>query len=252
MEMAPDWAGFCRERQAVRIAAADEDRGMRGNVLGTVTIGEAPRSDLLPILTRHVPAAVRQIHKGVLDGLAPAEIAARYAPEPGEPVLATRLKNGAAVTLSRARAERAVQREIDALAAEGAAVILLLCTGTFAGLRCPDSWLVEPDRIIPPLAAGLMSPRQLGVIVPLAAQIGSESGKWQTLARPPLLASASPYDGDLSGVTEAARTLAAAGAAALLLDCIGFAEPHKEAAAAAGLPVLLSNALVAKAVGELF
>lgn len=225
---------------------------MRRNVLGTVTIGEAPRPDLVPLLARHVPAHVRQIHKGVLDGLAPGAIAARFGPEPGEPVLATRLRGGGAVTLSRARAERAVQQQIDALAAEGAAVILLLCTGSFAGLSCPAAWLIEPDRIIPPLVAGLLGPRRLGVIVPLAAQIESESGKWRALAQPPLLASASPYDGDPGAVAGAAASLAKGGAAALLLDCIGFAEPHKEAAAASGLPVLLSNALVAKAVGELF
>ncbi|MGH7112043.1 MAG: AroM family protein [Stellaceae bacterium] len=116
---------------------------MRRNVLGMVTIGAAPRPDLVPILARHVPAGVRQIHKGVLDGLAPAEIAARFGPEPGKPVLVTRLQRDAA-------------------------------------------------------------------------------------------------------------SLAAAGADVVLLDCIGFAEPHKEVAAASRLPVLLSNALVAKTVGELF
>lgn len=225
---------------------------MRRNGLGTVTIGEAPRPDLVPLLARHVPAHVRQIHKGVLDGLRPDEIAARFDPEPGEPVLVTRLRSGGAVTLSRARAERAVQQQIDALADAGAAVILLLCTGSFAGLSCPTAWLIEPDRIIPPLVGALLGARRLGVIVPLAAQIASESEKWRTLAEPPLLASASPYEGDLAAVAGAAGTLARRGAKALLLDCIGFAGPHREAAAASGLPVLLSNTLVAKAVGELF
>ncbi|HJU19061.1 MAG TPA: AroM family protein [Stellaceae bacterium] len=229
-----------------------ENAKPRRRVLGTVTIGEAPRPDLVPILDRHIPADVRQIHRGVLDGLAPRDIAARYGPAPGEPVLATQLKDGRTVVLSRARAEPAVQQQIDALEAEGASVILLLCTGTFADLRCRAAWLIEPDRIIPPLATGLLGSRRLGIIVPLAAQIRSESGKWRALARPPLYASASPYDGDLAAVTGAARRLAAEGAAALLLDCIGFAEPHKEAAAESGLPVLLSNAIVAKAVGELF
>jgi len=38
----------------------------------------------------------------------------------------------------------------------------------------------------------------------------------------------------------------------LLLDCIGFTERHRSRLAAIGLPVILSNALMAKAVGELF
>ncbi len=225
---------------------------MRQRVLGTVTIGQAPRADLVPILDRHLPAGVRQIHRGVLDGLAPEEIGALYRPAPGEAVLVTRLADGGMVALSRARVAPAVQHNIDALAAEGCSVVLLLCTGTFAGLSCHDSWLVEPDAIIPPLVAGLVGPRRLGIVVPIASQITSESGKWQALQRPPLFAAASPYEADPTAVTQAARDLAARGAAAVLLDCIGFTERHRQAAAASGLPVLLSNALVAKAVGELF
>jgi protein AroM len=225
---------------------------MRRRGLGTVTIGQAPRPDLVPILDRYLPADVRQTHYGVLDGFARAEIDALYRPEPGEPALVTRLMGGGAVELSRARIERAVQNKIDALEAAGCSVILLLCTGSFADLSCRTAWLVEPDRIIPPLAAALIGSRQLGVVVPLAAQIDSESGKWSVLRRPPILASASPYADDPAALTDAARTLAERGAAALLLDCIGFTERHREAAAASGLPVLLSNAIVAKAVGELF
>src|SRR5437899_13083094 len=42
------------------------------------------------------------------------------------------------------------------------------------------------------------------------------------------------------------------GAEALLLDCIGFVEAHRrQLAHASGLPVILSNALMAKLVGEM-
>lgn len=225
---------------------------MRQRVLGTVTIGQAPRPDLVPILDRHLPAGVRQIHRGVLDGLAPAQIDALYRPAPGEAVLVTRLADGGMVELSRARVEPAVQRNIDALAAAGCSVILVLCTGSFAGLSCRNGWLVEPDMIIPPLTAALLGPRRLGIVVPVASQITSESGKWRALQQPPLFADASPYADDPAALTQAARDLAGRGAEAVLLDCIGFAERHRQAAAASGLPVLLANAIAAKAVGELF
>ena len=42
---------------------------MRTGTLGTLTIGQAPRADVVPIIDRHVPARVRRIHRGVLDGL---------------------------------------------------------------------------------------------------------------------------------------------------------------------------------------
>jgi len=34
------------------------------------------------------------------------------------------------------------------------------------------------------------------------------------------------------------------------MDCMGFVERHRQEAAAAGLPVILSNALIAKIVSE--
>jgi protein AroM len=100
--------------------------------------------------------------------------------------------------------------------------------------------------------AGLLQHHLLGIIVPVAEQMQSESGKWSRLARQPIFASASPYADDLDAVTRAGAELAERGAEALLLDCIGFTERHRTALAETGLPVILSNAIVAKAVGELF
>jgi len=228
------------------------EESMPARVLGTVTIGQAPRADVTPIIDRHVPVAVRRIHRGVLDGLSRAEIDDRYRPEPGEAVLVTRLHDGAEVALSRRRMQDGVQRAIDTLEADGAGVILLLCTGTFEGLGCGRAWLVEPDHIIPGTVAGLVEHRQLGVIVPIAGQIESERDKWHGLARPPLFDTVSPYSAASAAVREVGAALRQRGAAAILLDCIGFTEQHRAALAPVGLPVILSNAVVAKAVGELF
>ena len=53
---------------------------MRDRILGTLTIGQAPRPDVVPIIDRYVASRVRRIHRGVLDGLSRAEIDARYKP----------------------------------------------------------------------------------------------------------------------------------------------------------------------------
>ena len=225
---------------------------MRQQILGTLTIGQAPRRDLVPIIDRHVPAAVRRLHRGVLDDLSRAEIDARYRPEAGEAVLVTQLHDGSEVVLSRRQMREAVQRSLAALEAEGCDVILLLCTGTFDGLECQKAWLIEPDHIIPGMVGGLVERRQLGIIVPIVGQIESERSKWQGLARPPLFAAVSPYTDAPEALAEAGAALKSRGAAALLLDCIGFTERHRAALAGLSLPVILSNAVVAKAVGELF
>jgi protein AroM len=225
---------------------------MPQRTLGTLTIGQAPRTDVVPIIDAHVPEAVRRIHRGVLDGLSLSEIADRYRAEAGEAALVTQLKDGSVVELSRQRMRDGVQGALAALEAEGCDVILLLCTGTFDGLKCGKAWLIEPDHIIPGTVAGLIEQRQLGIIVPIAGQIESEAGKWQALARPPIFATASPYTSPPEAVGDAGATLKSRGAEAILLDCIGFTERHRAALAGIGLPVILSNAIVAKAVGELF
>ena len=225
---------------------------MADAILGTLTIGQAPRPDVTPILDRHVPAGVKRIHRGLLDGLARAEIAAAYAAAAGEAVLVTRLADGTSVELSARKVHAVVQDKLDALEADGCTVVLLLCTGRFAGLRLKRAFLVEPDRIIPPAVAGLARDRRLGIIVPVASQIASESGKWKALERPPFFVAASPYVATTDAVAAAGVSLARKGAEALLLDCIGFVEAHRQKLAqACGLPVILSNALMAKIVGEM-
>jgi protein AroM len=224
---------------------------MAQRVLGTLTIGQAPRPDIVPILDRHVPQSVRRIHCGVLDGLSRAEIHETYGATPGEPILITRLADGSSVRLSGPKVERGAQVKLGLLEEQGCDLILMLCTGTFHALQCRRSWLVEPDHIIPPLVAALLQDRLLGIVVPVSEQMQSESAKWSRLARQPIFASASPYADHLDAITSAGSELAERGAEALLLDCIGFTERHRSALAQTGLPVILSNAIVAKAVGEL-
>lgn len=218
--------------------------------LGTLTIGQAPRADITPILDAVLGPELPRQHAGVLDGLSREEIDRDFAPEPGGALLITKLLDGTSVVIDRERTERAAQAKLAALEAAGCSTILMLCTGHFASLRTERARLIEPDRILPPTVAALVQDAQLGIIVPLAEQIASEAGKWAPLARPPIYAAASPYGGDGPSVAEAAESLAEHGAQILLMDCMGFIERHRQEAAAAGLPVILSNALIAKIVSE--
>jgi protein AroM len=224
---------------------------MSTRTLGTLTIGQAPRPDVVPIIEQHVPVRTRLVHRGALDGLSRAEVAAQFAPDPGEAALITRLQDGGSIHLSRRRMREQVQLALSDLEDDGCNVILLLCTGTFAGLECRRAWLVEPDHVIPAMVAGLIERRQLGIIVPIPGQVASEAEKWRPLHRQPYFAVASPYDTREDAAVTAAQALRDKGAEAILLDCIGFTERHRAALGDLGLPVILSNAVAAKAVGEL-
>ncbi|MEZ3499693.1 AroM family protein [Pantoea sp. KPR_PJ] len=219
--------------------------------LVTLTIGQSPRSDIMPLLLACLPVDETD-HVGLLDGLSEAEIAAQFAPGEGDSVLVSRLQNGTQVRLATARVEQGLQAKISALEAEGYSTILLLCTGEFNALTSQSALLLEPNRIIPPLVSAIVHDHQVGIVVPVAEQIREQANKWRNLQRRPCFAVASPYVADNEALTDAALSLQEQGADVVVLDCIGYNQTHREfLQKLLGIPVLLSNVLVAKLAAEL-
>ncbi|MBJ7220532.1 AroM family protein [Brenneria sp. L3-3C-1] len=221
-------------------------------LLGTLTIGQAPRADITPILASHLPAGTRCIHAGVLDGLDKTAIERQFAPQPDDALLTSRLLDGSAVILGKAAVHQAIQQKLRYLEQQGCSLILLLCTGEFHGLSCQQAWLVEPDQVVPPVAATLIGERQAGILVPLAKQIASEGQKWGDMRHPPVYATVSPYDGSRDELIQAALALKDQQAEVIIMDCMGYTEWHRQQVRqATGLPVLLSNALIARLIAGL-
>ena len=225
---------------------------MTSRKLGTITIGQAPRADITPILDAALPPTLPRRHVGLLDGLSRAAIAERLAPRPGHPVLVSRLLDGGSVTVDKEAAEATIQQRIDALEEEGCTTILPLCTGRFTHLSTRGAALIEPERLLAPVLPALAAGRRVGILVPLAEQIASEGAKWTTLEQPPLYAAASPYAEEDAPLYAAAVTLREQGAELLMTDCMGFCERHRQVAAvASGLPVVIANSVIAKLVAEI-
>ncbi|MBH2957979.1 AroM family protein [Serratia marcescens] len=217
----------------------------------TLTLGQAPRSDIMPLLSAYLPAG-RVRHVGLLDGLDAGQIAERYAPQQGDKLLVSRLLDGTQVTLDAARVESGLQQKIRELEAAGCQVILLLCTGEFGRLQAEQALLLEPDRIIPPLISAIVGVHRVGIVVPMAEQVGQQARKWRQLATPPSYAVASPYLADDAALEQAACALLRQGAEVVVLDCIGYHQRHRAfLQARLSVPVLLSNVLVAKLTAEL-
>jgi protein AroM len=221
--------------------------------LGTVTVGQAPRADIMPTLDLHVPPGVERVHVGVLDRLSDADIASQYAPRPREQKMVTRLLDGRTVEVDARAVEAGVQRKLVELEDAGCTVVVVLCTAVFRGLRSRRVWLIEPDRILPALVGGLVGPRRVGILSPIEMPLDAARRKWAALQIPPSVAVASPYAAGDDGIVAAARELQRAGADALLMDGIGYVDRHRAAAArATGLTVLLSSDLVARVTGACF
>lgn len=225
---------------------------MPSRKLGTITIGQAPRADITPILDAALRPDLPRRHVGLLDGLSRAAIAERFGPRPGRPVLVSRLLDGSSVTVDKEAVEATLQGQIEWLERDGCTTILLLCTGQFEHLHPHRAALIMPEQLLIPCLAALGAGRRVGILVPLAEQIASEGGKWGMLDRPPLFAAASPYEADDATLATAAIDLRDRGAELLITDCMGFCERHRAVARdASGLPVVIANAVIAKLVAEI-
>jgi protein AroM len=78
----------------------------------------------------------------------------------------------------------------------------------------------------------------------------AQSGVATRLHRSPIFATASPYAATPDAAIDA-EELQARGADAILLDCIGFTQRHREALLLLATPIILSNAVVVKALSQL-
>lgn len=219
--------------------------------LGMITIGQAPRTDVAPIMKANLGAEIELVQMGVLDRMEKEQIEAELGPVKGDYVLTSKLVNGHSVVMSREKIKPLLQKKINEMEAQGITNILLLCTGVFPGLKTKKAFLIEPDHIIPPAVKALAGDRKLGVIAPLKEQKDNLKLKFIPLGLAPVFAVASPYQNGESQFLEAADELKGQ-ADLIVMDCMGYTEEmRKKVSEAAGLPVILSNALMAKLVSEI-
>jgi protein AroM len=217
--------------------------------VGLVTIGQSPRTDVVPDIAARLPPGTPVLERGALDDADPGELA-RLAPAPGEEVLVSRLRDGTQVTLAEARVLPRVQDAVDHVTGRGAAVVAVLCTGTLPRPRCRQPVLL-PGAMVRSLVAAAADGARLGVVVPDPGQIGPARADWAGVAGPVLVLAASPYEPP-AGLRQAAGTLAAFGPDLVVLDCLGFGAPMKQVVAqAVGVPVILPRTVLAGALAAL-
>lgn len=209
-----------------------------------VTIGQAPRVDLVPDLCAGLPVEV--IECGALDGLDDREIAA-LAPAAGEARLVTRLRDGREATIAKAAAKDRVEALLTGLDAQALDAIVLLCTGQFRQLKLRTP-LVESQIVVDETVATLAgSVDRLGILLPHREQI-AEFHKTAAAGDRLRFSHASPYGGQR--FTEAGRELADCDV--VVMHCMGYSGAmQQQVAAASGRPVLLARQIVASALRDL-
>lgn len=214
--------------------------------IAMVTIGQAPRSDLVPEMTRDLPATVRIHEVGALDAMSATEIAALH-PAPGEARLVTRLADGSEAIVSRAWMNERLKQVFSKLDDEGFDLIVLLCTGWFEGLHSRTPF-IEAQRVVDSMTLTLTeAAKTIGVIVPDPAQAAEfhAIGRNDQTVR---FGHASPYSDQ--AFDAAAASLA--GSDVIVMHCMGYTESMRERVRArSGKPVLLARRMLGAAIAQL-
>jgi len=218
--------------------------------IGMVTIGQAPRADVVPDMAALLPD-VEILEAGALDGLDRAAMA-RLAPEGDDEILVTRLADASSIFVGKARVLPRVIERIAALEAEGVALTVLLCTGAFPRLTARRP-LLEPQQVLLGVLRGLSHPGRLGVLTPSERHVAQTTARWRADGFDAAVVPLSPYDEhDPAALARAATALRDAGTGLVVMDCIGFRDvTRRDLAARLGVPVLVANLLVARLAAEL-
>ncbi len=114
--------------------------------VGLITVGQAPRSDVVPDMAAILGGDVLIVEAGALDGLTREQIAP-LAPEGDDEILVTRLADGSSVFVGKTRMIPRIEAKIAALEDQGVALNVLLCTGEFPKLAARRPFL-EPHQLL--------------------------------------------------------------------------------------------------------
>lgn len=210
-----------------------------------LTIGQTPRTDLVPELRSWLTRSIEIEERGALDGLTRAEIDA-LAPSPCAPRLVTRLADGSEAVLAANWVHERIQEMCDRAASDGFDITLLLCTGQFPHLAA-RGFLLDAQTIVDAGVQAIAAhASSIGVLVPHAEQM--EGFHFHAPGKRLIRSHATPYAG--SRWDAAATELAEADV--IVMHCIGYTGAMRDdLARRTGKPVLLARRLVAAALDQL-
>jgi protein AroM len=220
--------------------------------VGIATIGQSPRVDVVPEIEVQAGVPADFLECGILDGLAQPEIE-DLAPEKGDYMLVTRLRDGSQVTLARRKIIDKMQECIDFLARQGAEIIIVLCVGEWPKFRS-STLVVTPSQPFCGFALGLLNKGdKLGLIVPAVEQIDDFKGKWSKEGVDIIGAAAAPYGPTARAeVTEAAGIIKEGNVDLIVMDCPGYTDEVREIVRqVTGKPVLSVRSAIAAMIRQL-
>lgn len=218
--------------------------------IGTITIGQSPRTDITADILPLLPRKIKLVEYGALDDTSYEEVMAEFDPRPDDEVLVSRMRDGRQAKFTERFITPLVQKKIDQAEADGVSAIILFCTGVFPAFKHRGLFL-EPQPLFHAVAAKLADRKKIGVLVPEPDQVEQAYRTWGKSGVDILAASASPYL-EMEKIEKAAETFIDQDLAFICTDCMGFSmEMKHRIQEITGLPVLLPRTLVVKILCEM-
>lgn len=221
-------------------------------MVGMITIGQSPREDIVPEIKQLAGIEIEISECGALDGLSLSEIE-KLAPQQGEYMLVTRLRDGTQVRLARSKIIEKMQKCIDSLVGRGADLIVILCSREWPKFRS-QKLVIEPSEPFYGFTLGLMNTGdKLGIMLPAEEQIEDVRKKWNTKKVNLCPAVASPYGSVAKDeIARVAKSLKKSGVDLVAMDCLGYTMGMKRIVQQiTGKPVVLVRSVIADIIREL-
>jgi len=216
--------------------------------IGMLTIGQSPRTDILPGLIEILGKNVEIVEAGALDGKTIVDVK-KISLKVEDYILVSRMRDGTEIKITKKYILPMMQDKLDYLESQGIRLTVVMCTGNFPQFRS-KGLVVTPKEILKGVMEGSIKKGRLGVVYPTAEQMPMAVSEWGRPGVEIFPDTVSPYEPkDVEGLC---KRLGAQNLDLVLLNCFGFpTEIKKKIAAATGKPVVQANTLVAHVLAEL-
>jgi len=218
--------------------------------IGTLTIGQSPRVDIIPELKEAIGFEVKIEERGALDNLTLEEVKDLY-PKPHDYILVTRMRDGKEVKIAEKHIIKRMKKCIADLEKEEVDFVILLCTGEFPNITS-KKLILKPDRLLENIIRGIFQEGVMAVVVPSPDQIPLMEKKWERTNMEIIVESVSPYTGTEEEIEKVAKKIGKTDVDLVVLDCLGFGREVKTIfRKITKKPVLLPRTLLGRVAGEL-
>jgi protein AroM len=216
--------------------------------IGMLTIGQSPRTDLIPGLMKILGNEYEIIEAGALDNLSYEDVM-KIDLNPEHYILVSRMRDGREIKITKKYVVPRMQKQLDKIEAQGVRLTVVMCTGKFPQFQS-KGLVVTPSEILKGVIMGSLKAGKLAVIYPTEEQVPYAEHDFGHPGIELYADSVSPYEPD--DVEGLLKRLKAEEPDLVFLNCFGFPSELKEKVVeATGKSTIHSSALIARVLKEL-